>query len=499
MALWLVLSSLLLHAVRAQDQDAGVRAQLEAAGHKLGKSTIAPDGKSGHIQLAGSGEKELWTPAYLVSGGDLRRQIKAEDLLMVLFFSSDESDIKRAQTAGLEFEKAAKELLEGELQLPMLMLDAGKDDGKRAAKDFDVAVGEDSPVAYVVFKDGRPTRYRGRTDAASLVEYMMMRAGPPTTRVDTAKRLDEILSAASETVVVGSFGGPPGITGPTAQRESFRQAAEQLRESVRFVEADAKVANAAAPFASAAPFEEKASGYAIVLPPRWVAKAEPPFAYSTDFKTVLSSAADAFPLVAPLTDELVQHSVARGKLLAVLLYDGGAEGKMFRYVHKQLHRLVASEPSLREQFSFAIESPRPLHPYLEARFDQTAYRGELVTEWVKVAAEFMLLVSNVSHVGPESKHNPGQPTSTNWLYDGLVGTSADRLDATRLAPFLRGVASRDEPPVLQNDLAADSLGLKMMEMGIGGEPREVGGAAAKKKKSKKRKGKKGRAPGKDEV
>jgi hypothetical protein len=308
-----------------------------------------------------------------------------------------------------------------------------------------------------------------------------MRAGPASTRIESAAELDSLLGTTSETLVLGTFAGPPGILGPKACRETFLQAAEQLRATVRFLEAPVAVANSAALFAAAAPFGTERSEYAIVLPPKWVAKGEAGYTHSSQFKELLRSARDAFPLVAAPTAPLVEKTGNARKLLACLLYkerEGPGGASRFRYVHKQLYRLVAAAADIASTFTFSIAPHSPLPDHLAGRFDHSAYESRFVSEWNDEASDFQLLVSEVAG-------------ARNYATSMLINATSDTFDASALAPFLRRIASGEEPPLLQGDEAPASVGLRTMDFGMGGDASfsPLSGAGDGRKRKSKRKAK----------
>ena len=91
---------------------------------------------------------------------------------------------------------------------------------------------------------------------------------------------------------------------------------------------------------------------------------------------------------------------------------------------------------------------------------------------------------------------------SNFASALLAGATPDTFDAQPLAPWLRGVVSGEEKPLLQGDDAANAAGLKAMSLGFGG-PSEIdmggGGSSAGGKRKKKKKGKKGKKGKKDEL
>lgn len=260
---------------------AGVTDKLLAAGHQPVKSTIAPDGMSGTIQLGG-GENTMWTPKYPVGASELRRMIDNEKLLLVLFFSSAEGLIGMAHENGKEFEIAAEDLIEGDSEVMCAMFDV-KD--QPWVREHGVQDPEKGPVIKL-FRDGTPSNYHGQVSSHAIIQYVQSAADAASVELNSAAELDELLASASQPVVVGFFAGgrkaqaktPSGIARrlflasaglsrcrpcikplPTLSRHiprcdhralrltplKPRFTAEQLRGKVQYVEMFYKSANAA--------------------------------------------------------------------------------------------------------------------------------------------------------------------------------------------------------------------------------------------------------------
>ena len=173
-----------------------------------------------------------------------------------------------------------------------------------------------------------------------------------------------------------------------------------------------------------------------------------------------------------------------------------------RYVHKQLHKLASSDEAF-GPVQFSISGSAPFHPFLAMRYEQTAFMGNFVSNFDEKAADFMLLVMNLTSVGftrPKGHDPNAPPQGLNWASADLTNETADGLSTTRLAPWLKRVVEREEYPLMQGEAAPESLGLKTMSMGIGGEDgggMTMGGGEGGEGKSgkKKRKGKKGKKRG----
>lgn len=258
-------------------------------GKKIGKREIAADGKSGRIFLEPENDEPThWSPQFQIGMHELRKRVETEDLVLVYFFTSDQDDIGRSHENGLKFEAAARELMEGDYELSLVLVDVEK----VAARDRELLreYGVFKPHTYKLFINGKSHNYRGPTSSAGIVSYMNEKAGRPTKKVESAKELDALLANATATVVVGVFG--PAYQGASS-RELFAEAARELREAGRlsFVEVSTKTANGASRFADeATPFDTGTSVYAVVRSPKWLGKSETPYFTSTDFRKMHSCA-----------------------------------------------------------------------------------------------------------------------------------------------------------------------------------------------------------------
>ena len=259
-------------------------------GKKFGKREIAADGKSGRIFLEPEDgqEQEQWSPQFQVSLHELRKRVETEDLVLAYFFSSEKNELGLSHDNGKKFEAAARELIEGEDEISLVLVDLEKHRGRD--EDLLREYGVFKPHTYKLFVNGKPSPYRGSHETQGIVWFMNDKAGRATTKVETSEALDAVLADASWTIVVGVFG--PAYQGASS-RELFAEAARELRESGRlsFVEVSTKVANGAARFAKeTTPFDTATSVYAVVRSPKWLGKTETPYFTSTDFRKMHSCA-----------------------------------------------------------------------------------------------------------------------------------------------------------------------------------------------------------------
>ena len=228
---------------------------------------VAPDGKSGMISFSNpNAQQERWTPEFAVRGSEVRRRIESDDLLLVYFFSSKEEELGRSHEMGKEFEQAAKELIEGEDQVPILLVDLAKDDL--------ADIGITKPHTVKLYVQGIARPYNGPVSAAAIVQYMSERGGAPAQKLHSSTALDEYLGNATGTVVVGIFG--PAYQG-TSSRTYYTTMAVKMRVPgvLSFVDVGMKTANEAARFADRVadqPFDPAESAYVVVPPHKWVAK-----------------------------------------------------------------------------------------------------------------------------------------------------------------------------------------------------------------------------------
>jgi len=454
---------------------------------------IAKDGKSGMIQFGNpNGEKEMWTPKFVVNDRQLRKLYTTEDYVLVYFFSTaNDDDMSQSHTSGKPFEEAAQELLEGENEVSLVMLDMAKcrcDDALRE-------IGVTRPHSYRLFVNGKPKEYRGPREPKGIVAFMNQYTGGATVKLDSAEALDAVLDSASAvTNVVGIFG--PAYEG-SSSRQIFADAARDLREPGRlqFYEVSTYVARNAKRFSGEA-FEASESAFAVVRPAKWVSKAEKQYAVTTDFRSVHRFVNEhCWPTIAPLSEQFVTHAsqVLKKTHMAVLIVDTRAHAKFMRYVTKQLYKLL-DDADVGSAFSLAVAERKPrLDNFIMQRFDRTTidrtfYQGaKFEDEYVK---DFTLVIFDLLDVPPpedpdhpDYSKEPGPPTTRNWVTNALVGSTADALDVTKLLPYLKAVAGGDVPPLAQGSAAAPAAGLKEMKMGFGG-PDEADEPKPKKKKKK---------------
>ena len=115
-------------------------------------------------------------------------------------------------------------------------------------------------------------------------------------------------------------------------------------------------------------------------------------------------------------------------------------------------------------------------PFFASRFERVFYEGRFVGQFEQEAKDFVLLVSD-----PNNDHN--------WASGLLVNETADSLNGTPLVQFLQDILTAEEKPLRQGDDAAAAAGLKVMNMGFGGDasPEMTVGTPGEKKKKKKKK------------
>ena len=141
---------------------------------------VSKDGKSGMIQFGDpNGEKELWTPKFVVNTRDLEKLYTTEDYVLVYFFSTEgDGNLQASHSGGKPFEEAAQTLLEGELEVSLVMVDMAKVDPQPLRE-----VGVTRPHTYRLFVNGKPKEYRGPREAKGIIAYMQHHVGPVATPV----------------------------------------------------------------------------------------------------------------------------------------------------------------------------------------------------------------------------------------------------------------------------------------------------------------------------
>ena len=305
---------------------------------------------------------------------------------------------------------------------------------------------------------------------------MNERAGPPSTKIESATALDELLAQANGTTIVGIFG--PGYEGASA-RDKFITAASDMRDmSFRFVDLSSRVANGVELFGggeSATPLDTSKPLFAVVRSSAWLAPGEETYRTSTDFRRIANFAGEhGWTKLSPFSDALVSrvavmHPGRRGAgtppvLLASILLDTSKHASQLQRVIEQCHQLIGALPAeLAAHFMFAIadRSGGRLDSWFDNRFERTAIfingRPQFFTA-AKFASEyaddFTLIVSDTR-------------TSKNWLSNQLAGQQPELVHLDGLATFLSRVARREEPHLPQGDSAAAAAGLRQMKMDFG--------------------------------
>ena len=102
-----------------------------------------------------NGERFQWAPKFSVSLRNLRKKVESEDLVLAYFFSSEEEELSGSHENGQRFEVAAKELLEGEHELSLLMVDLKFEaplDRDNILREYGVF----KPHTYKLFINGQP-------------------------------------------------------------------------------------------------------------------------------------------------------------------------------------------------------------------------------------------------------------------------------------------------------------------------------------------------------
>ena len=459
-------------------------------GKTLTGRKISKDGKSGMLQFGNpNGEREHWTPKFTVSERELRSKIGLEDFVLAYFFTTESDDhLQESHANGKKFEEAAQELLEGEDETTLVMVDLSKNDRESLRE-----LGVTKPHQYRIFINGKSKEYRGSTEAKGIVYYMNQRTGPPSTKIETSEALDELLGGnGTATMVVGVFG--PAYEGNSA-RQIYTDAARDLRDAARlhFFEASTYVARGSKRLAKES-FDTSESALVVHKPAKWIAKNEAPYALSTDFRSVHRFVREhSWPTVGPLSDEFVAHAKEKlGKdYMAIVLVDTRKQAKFLRYVVKQLHKLLDADESIASKFSIAVANRRPLDSFIAARFDRTTIDRQFFqldkfeSEYV---ADFTLIVADLNDLLPpfDPHGPPDRPATRNWATNVLAKSTPDSLDVARWVPFLQGILSGEIAPLAQGDAAAGAAGLKEMKMGFGDNGMEEVGAPKKKKKKKKK-------------
>ena len=345
-------------------------AKLAASGKTPVGSTIAPDGKSGTIQLDG-GPPQHWSPKYVISGSEMQQMIDGEKVVLLFFFSTNSDLITYCHEPGVEFETAVSELIEGDSTFSFGMVDleryplAGQEYGVKAGAQFE------KPMIKL-FKDGTPISYPAReVKAQGLLSWMALHTGPPTTALFDPKELDALVADADFPVIVGVFAGgskaqsktPSGIA-----RGYYLNSAEQMRGVARYVEMSFKTANAAQLFAAKSPFQSSVCAYALVRPAKWVGKGEEPYVFSTDFKAMQKTVkSSAWPLVQPYTSSWVSRTSSAKKLAVALLLDMERQAKKFRYILKQLHKVILADGEARSTETHSQTTPPHLVPFAQTK------------------------------------------------------------------------------------------------------------------------------------
>jgi len=458
---------------------------------------VAPDGKSGMLQFGNpNAEREQWTPQHVVSHRELLHKIENENIVLAYFFSSAEDELGTSHQNGKIVEEAAQQLLEHEEEVPLVMVDFNRMDKEDAAADFGIT----RPQQFVLFMGSKPMPYTGPTDAKGIVGYMTARSGAAVHKLTTAAALDAVLddaAAAAVTVVVGAFRA--GYEGGTAKTSFYTKATEMRDPSrLRFVETTFKTANAAKRLAERPPFDGYQSAYVVLPPASWLGKSEAAYHLSSDFRKLFSFiSSHAWPVVMPMSEAYRKHA-SRGlkkHLLAVLLYDTKRHASKHRYILKQLHKLIASDPALADLYAFAVGERFPLDPYLVDRFERTTipwiedekrpgvpkFYSDFANDYPM--EQFTLIVANMT-------------TEENWMDVTSAGAMPEGFDSLRLARMLQNIASFSEKPLPQKEAAATAAGLQEMSLGFGGEgtmeqkmsggPRKLNNPNKKKKKRKKK-------------
>ena len=484
--------------VTHDEQDAMKQAATseQMKGMKLGRREVAADGMSGRMFLQPEdGARFQWAPKFATSLRNLRKKVESEDLVLAYFFSSEEEELSASHEKGQRFETAAKELLEGEHELSLLMIDLKHE----AALDRDILreYGVFKPHTYKLFINGRPSTYHGRIDAEGLVAYMNERAGPPSTKIESAAALDELLAHANGTTIVGIFGA--GYEGASA-KDKFITAASDMRDmSFRFVDMSSRVANGVELFGGG--LDTSKPIFAVVPSSAWLAPGEETYRTSTDFRRIANFVGEhGWTKLSPFSDALVSrvavmHPGRRGPgtrpvQLASILIDTSKHASHMRRVIEQCHQLIGALPAeVAAHFMFAIadRSGGRLDSWFDNRFERTTIfingRPQFFTA-AKFASEyaddFTLIISDTR-------------TSKNWISNELAGVLPEVVQLDGLATFLSRVARGEERHLPQGDSAAAAAGLRQMKMDFG---MDGGGFSAPEPTAARRpKGKKGKAKG----
>jgi len=447
------------------------------------KFHTAPDGKSGVITFPEEAADDDWVPQYQIGRTKLNHAISEEPVVLVFFYSAEKEEIGRSRHLGEEFEKAAKELVEGDHEIPCYLFDATDEinkGGQKAKAALESEFGVTDLPAYRIFRNGRPAAYEGQTDTKSLVSFMNVLGGLPSRQLKGSSQLDEVLDGAGEmSVVVGVLAGNCAKAG----HKQFEDGADFMRGWAIFVEVGPAAANAARLFAPTTPFEPSKCVYATVPPARWLGKDEPPFSVAPDLREMPKFVMEhAYPTISPWTSQLVDRAAKQGRLLAALMVDMDRLQQQFRYLLKRVHRLAVSDAAIASAFAFTLVDRRDLPPLIMRRLEQTFMNGKYYGPGAPngevedaFGRDFMFVVANLS-------------SSDNWASSLLVdGTYAalGSVDVMRLAPFLNGVAAGTETALVQGDEALQSAGMTALKMNLGGPDPD-----APKKKGKGKKGKK---------
>ncbi|KAL1006597.1 hypothetical protein UPYG_G00074260 [Umbra pygmaea] len=143
------------------------------------------------------------------------------DIILVEFYAPWCGHCKKLAP---EFEKAAKDLSQRSLSIPLAKVDATKE------TDIATRFGISGYPTLKIFRKGKAFDYNGPRERMGIVDYMSEQAGPPTKQVQTVKQVQELIKDGDDAVIVGVFSSDQDMA-----YELYVEASNALREDFKFL------------------------------------------------------------------------------------------------------------------------------------------------------------------------------------------------------------------------------------------------------------------------
>ena len=362
----------------------------------------------------GQGEDEVETHnAEELTDETFEERLLEYELLLVFFRKKDDHQMKQADK---EVELAATELAVEEGALAIALADT--ESCPLAMKKAKISKGP----TITVFRRGTPLSLGPNSlEARAIVNFMRYLAAPVSKKLEGSAAVSQWLREAdSSTVVLGIFAD---ATRPS--HNVWIKSAEALRPPYRFAEASVEDVAATKLFADAN-LDPAKNQYAVVLPHKWVGKDEAPYHLGSDFRQMKEFVPEhAFTRVGPLNGATRKKWIAEKKSIVGLSLDMAKMGRMFKYVLNRLHKLILAWPELNKQFAFTIHD--------------TKYIANAASEFgVDTSRDFVASVHNFS-------------SQAYYGSEILANMSVESFSALPLVPFLKRVASGEEPPFVKTE------------------------------------------------